>query len=192
MPGVISAHPSKEADRVTNLWASVPSPYIAPMPSALSSVFYPLVFKTFFLFFLSLYQFSHFWAERASCFGCKKSIAITGGREREKKRERERECSSGRETDCYPCQSDPAWRLSSPLIALLISSPLSLDLGQQGPAAGADWRLSFSMISPSLCCFFFFSSSSFPFRQISIRIKTYSRNMRKIHCFLFRDDPGLD
>lgn len=87
-------------------------------------------------------------------------------RERKKKRRRkERETRSrGREGDCYPCQSDPAWRLSSPLIALLISSPLSLELGQQGPSAGDDLRLSSFMISPSLCLFFCF-------RTISIRIK---------------------
>lgn len=46
-----------------------------------------LVLKLCLLFFLSLYQFSHFWAERASCFGCEKSIAITRGRERERGRE---------------------------------------------------------------------------------------------------------
>lgn len=77
-----------------------------------------------------------------------------------RERKRERTCSRGRETDCYPCQSDPAWRLSSPLIALLISSPLSLDLGQRGPSAGADFRLSFVIslsLARSLCLFFLVS-----------------------------------
>lgn len=47
------------------------SPCIAPMLSALSST----------------HQFSHFWAERVSCFGCEKSIAITEGSETERVRE---------------------------------------------------------------------------------------------------------
>lgn len=95
--------------------------------------------KKFFLFyFFIFYLFTNATSGLRGplVLVAKKSIAITGGNE--KQRERERTCSRGRETGCYPCQSDPAWRLSSPLIALLISSPLSLDLGQQGPSAGAD------------------------------------------------------
>lgn len=42
----------------------------------------------------------------------------------------------------------------------------------------------------SLSLPFFFSSV--PFRPISIRMKTYSRNLRQMHCFLFQHDPGLD
>lgn len=86
MPRVISAHPSKELTG---------SPYCEPRPLPLT--LHPChphfllssahsCFKTLFVF-LSLYQFSHFWAERASCFGCEKSIAITRGRERERGRE---------------------------------------------------------------------------------------------------------
>lgn len=82
-------------------------------------------------------KFSYFGAESASCFACEKSIAIT--------HERKRGGNEKKETGSYPCQSDPAWRLSSPLIALLISCPLSVDLGQQSSSAGADWRLSSSM-----------------------------------------------
>lgn len=147
MPEVISAHPRKELT-----WSPTCEPHPLPLtfppchPHFLLSFSHSSSQKVFFLY-ISLYKFSYFWAERAPCFGCEKSIAISSGRERGKEHTRERE------RGCYPCQSDPAWRLSSPLIALLISSPLSLDLGQQGPSAGADWRLSFSMISPTLCHF---------------------------------------
>lgn len=155
MPGVISEHP--RANGVTNLWA--PSLHRHCLVSSTHFTFK----KLFFFFSKSLYQFSHFCGERASCFGCEKSIAITGERRRSEDDERTR--LRGMETDCYACQSDPAWRLSSPLIALLISSPLSLELGQRGPSAGADLRLSFFMNSPFtpclLSCFSFWGPSQF-------------------------------
>lgn len=156
MPGVISEHPSEE--RTGSPTCELP-PYIDTV------LFLPPTspLKNFFFFSKSLYQFSHFCGERASCFGCEKSIAITGERRRSEDDERTR--LRGMETDCYACQSDPAWRLSSPLIALLISSPLSLELGQRGPSAGADLRLSFFMNSPFtpclLSCFSFWGPSQF-------------------------------
>lgn len=96
MPGVISAHPSKELTG---------SPTCEPqsLPLTLHPCRLSYTHSSFrtFLSFLSLYQFSHLWAERASCFGCEKSIAIIGGRERrrveEEKRRRRRRNTLERE-----------------------------------------------------------------------------------------------
>lgn len=113
MPGGNSQHLSKEPTG-----SSTRAPYHTPMSSTLS--FCSALFKLIF----SLYQLSQFCAEQSPLFLPWKINSHYSKGEAERNRTRRQS---------YPCQSDPAWRLSSPLIALLISSPLSLDLGQQAP-----------------------------------------------------------
>lgn len=84
----------QRTDRVTNLWASVPSPHITPVPSTLSS-FFPLTFSfktTFFFFFFKPNQ--ALLGGESLLFSCEKSIAITGGREKMKEHAQE----GGRQT----------------------------------------------------------------------------------------------
>lgn len=112
--------------------------------------------QLYYFYFLSLTEFCCLCVERDLLFsgvgrsaGEKKSIAITSWGNGEKDGERWR--VGGRGGGCSPCQSDPAWRLSSPLIASLISSPLSLDLGQPGLTGGCPPP----PISATLCPLFF-------------------------------------
>lgn len=81
MPGVISAHPSKEL-------TGSPTCELRPLPFTFPPR-YPRflllpqpVSKTYFFKKKHLYKFSYFWAERTFCFGCEKSIAITSKRKR--------------------------------------------------------------------------------------------------------------
>lgn len=136
MPGAISANsnsnsPKKKAAKVSSSWAR-PPPFQTSARSNLSSS-KTWVFLFFFVFFHIVLQFQWLRGWERLLFWFEKSIAITGKTGRKTRAKRKR--------GSYRCPSDPACRLSSPLIALLISSPLSVDLGQKSSSAGADWRL---------------------------------------------------
>ena len=84
------------------------------------------------------------WETRVFCLWKKKSIVITWERWGEREththtRAHAHRHARSRRRNCYPCQFDPCWWLSSHLIALLISSPLSPHLGQSGPHRRDDW-----------------------------------------------------
>lgn len=123
--------PAQKTNGVTSLWAH-PLHLHSRMCSTLSSS------KTFFFHILLQIQLLRGWERLLFCLWKINSHY---------KQDRKKEESEKKETDSYPCLSDPAWRLSSPLIALLISSPLSVDLGQQSSPAGADWRLFLHQLS---------------------------------------------
>lgn len=121
MPGAISG--KNQADRVTSSWAH---PLPLHSPHVLHSFFF---WNLIFFHILLQIQLLRAWERLLFCFWKINSHY---------KQDRKKDESEKKETDSYPCPSDPAWRLSSALIALLISSPLSVDLGQQSSWAGAD------------------------------------------------------
>lgn len=156
MPRAISAN-SSQKKKLTGSPACelTPFPYIPPMRSTLSSC------KTWFIYlfiFYILLQIQLLWGWERLLFCLWKINSHY-------KQDRKKDESKKKETGSYPCQSDPAWRLSSPLIALLISSPLRVDLGQQSSSAGADWRLFLHELSHA--AFF----PPWPLRPILVRIQ---------------------
>lgn len=148
MPGVISAHASKELTR-SQTWVSGLSLHVAPVPPPLppfrnSYVLYKaLSYPPLFLLFAFYTKSATFRCR--GVFVCLCEINSHYWKEREKEhveREGDRLLLSLSVWLCLTAVIS--------LIALLISSLLSLDLGQRGPSAGADFRLSSFVISPAV------------------------------------------